>query len=58
MEQSPWESDSRSAGQESPRILLNLKVHYRVHKSSQLEPILSQLNPVHARKTVVLQDPS
>jgi hypothetical protein len=29
-----WAPDSRSASQEIPRLLGNLKVHYRVHKSS------------------------
>jgi hypothetical protein len=33
MEQSPsWEANSHSANQETPRPLLNLEVHYRVHK--------------------------
>jgi hypothetical protein len=41
------EVDSRSHSQEVSRLLWNTKVHYRVHRSLRMEPVLKQTNPVH-----------
>jgi hypothetical protein len=47
MEHSSWEANSHSASQEIPRLLSNLRVHYRVPKSPPPAPILSHMNPLH-----------
>jgi hypothetical protein len=48
IEQSPWgEVNSHPASQEMFRLLLTPEIHYRVHKSTSMVLILSQIQPVH-----------
>lgn len=48
MKQSPsQEANSRSALQNIPSPLRNLKVQYSLHKKSPVVPVLSRINPVH-----------
>jgi hypothetical protein len=42
-----WEADSYLTGQEIPRNLWKLKVHYRVHKNLIFVLVLIQIDPIH-----------
>jgi hypothetical protein len=48
-----WEAARSSALQEFPNILWNPKVHYRVHMSQLLIPILSNIYPTHTTPSYI-----
>jgi hypothetical protein len=50
MEHSPWEVNSRSAGQEIPRSLWNMKIRRSLHKNPSLDSVLSHIDLVHILK--------
>ena len=55
VQSSSWEANWFAASQEIPRILWNLKVHYRTHKPPPPVPILCQPNPVHIPTSHLLE---
>jgi len=40
-------ANGSSASEGIPHILWYLRIHYHVHKSPQVVPVLSQINPLH-----------
>jgi hypothetical protein len=56
MELSPsWEPANCAPTQELPNILWNPKIHYRVHMSPPLVPILSRIDLVHTTPSYLLK---
>jgi hypothetical protein len=48
VDQSPSSEDnSYSTCQKIPRLLHILNIHYHIHEKLQMDPNLSQMNPVH-----------
>jgi hypothetical protein len=44
---SSWDASGHSTCQVINRLLWNQKVHFRVHRSRALVPVLSQMMPIH-----------
>jgi len=47
----PWKANSFSASQDIPHTLQNLNIHYYIHKTPPITPVLSQINPAQTLPT-------